>query len=120
MWSHEEAQSIVQIYDVLYQLGITANYIGFFHTAYAVWLCAQNPERLQLVTKWLYPDVAERYKTNWKAVERNIRSIIALVWDDNLEQLNELAGYRLIRRPRPAQFLSILVKGVFPEGVSTK
>lgn len=113
MWSHEETQPLVQIYDALYQLGATANYIGFFHTAYAIWLCAQDQERLQLVTKWLYPDVAEHYKTNWKAVERNIRSMIAIAWDTNPERLNEYAGFRLIRRPRPAQFLSIMVRGLF-------
>ena len=28
-----------------------------------------------VVTKWLYPEVAKHYGTNWKAVERNIRSM---------------------------------------------
>ena len=59
--------------DLLYQLGISANYKGFFHAAYAVSLCMERQDRLLLVTKWLYPDVAKRYRTNWKAVERNIR-----------------------------------------------
>ena len=31
------------IYDLLYQLGVTANYTGFFHTAYAISLCAEQP-----------------------------------------------------------------------------
>lgn len=106
----EEKKVLVQIYDMLYRLGVTANYIGFFYTARAVFLCVQEPERLQLVTKWLYPDVAEHYKTNWKAVEHNIRGIIAMVWDSNQELLKEFAGHRLIRRPYPAQFLSILAK----------
>ena len=57
--------------DLLYQLGISANYKGFFHAAYAVSLCMERQDRLLLVTKWLYPDVAKRYRTNWKAVERN-------------------------------------------------
>ena len=56
--------------DLLYQLGISANYKGFFHAAYAVSLCMERQDRLLLVTKWLYPDVAKRYRTNWKAVER--------------------------------------------------
>lgn len=113
MRSYDEKELLVEIYDMLYRLGVTANYIGFFHAAYAVLLCVQEPERLQLVTKWLYPDVAERYKTNWKAVERNIRSIIALVWDSNPELLRKFSGYKLIRRPGPAQFISILTRGVF-------
>ena len=37
--------------------------------------CAEEPERLLLVTKWLYPDVAKQYGTNWKAVERDIRTV---------------------------------------------
>ena len=58
---------------MLCRLGATANYRGFSYTAYAVLLCVQQQDRLLLVTKWLYPDVAKRYGTNWKAVERNIR-----------------------------------------------
>ena len=48
------------IYELLYRLGVTANYTGFFHTACAVSLCMEQPERLVLVTKWLYPAVAEQ------------------------------------------------------------
>lgn len=55
-------EMLTEIYDLLYQLGVTANYTGFFHTAYAVSLCAEHPERLLLVTKWLYPEVAKQYK----------------------------------------------------------
>ena len=64
------------IYDLLYRLGVTANYTGFFHTAYAVSLCIGRPDRLLLVTKWLYPEVAKQYLTNGRksgsaAVVRN-------------------------------------------------
>lgn len=68
------------IYDLLYRLGATANYTGFFHTAYAISLCVERPDRLLLVTKWLYPEVAKRYGTNWKAVERNIRTVSCIIW----------------------------------------
>lgn len=47
--------------DLLYSLGVTANYKGFLHTTYAVSLCMERQDRLLLVTKWLYPDVARRY-----------------------------------------------------------
>ena len=35
----EVRYSTTDIYDMLYRLGVTANYVGFFHTAYAVSLC---------------------------------------------------------------------------------
>lgn len=97
-----------EIYDLLYRLGVTANYTGFFHMAYAVSLCAEQPDRLLLVTKWLYPEVAKQYKTSWKAVERNIRTVNDIVWRENRPLLEELAHRRLEQKPRISQLLSIL------------
>ncbi len=99
---------ITVVYDVLYHLGLTANYIGFFYTSYAVWLAMENQQRLLLVTKWLYPDVARLYKTNWKAVERSIRSAIARVWDTNPDRLRETLKIPLETKPAPAKFISLL------------
>ena len=93
---------------MLCRLGATANYRGFSYTAYAVLLCVQQQDRLLLVTKWLYPDVAKRYGTNWRAVERNIRTVITVVWEQNRAMLEGLARRPLLQRPCAAQFLSIL------------
>ncbi len=95
-------------YRLLYQLGVTANYIGFFYTAYAMSLCAEQPDRLLLVTKNLYPEVAKRYQTNWEAVERNIRTVNDVIWSKNRLLLEELAHRCLEQKPKNAQLLSIL------------
>ena len=96
------------IQDLLHRLGVTANYTGFFQTALAVHLCVEQPERLLLVTKWVYPDVARQYKTNWKAVERNIRTVNGLVWEQSHSYLEKLAGRELLSKPSNAQLLAIL------------
>ena len=101
---------LTEIYDLLYFLGLRATRTYFFHTSFAVFLSVKNRERLLLVTKWLYPDVARHYATNWNAVERNIRTAITAVWRENREGLSELAGYTLQKKPTPSQFLTILVK----------
>ena len=98
----------MDIYDLLYRLGVTANYAGFFQTASAVQLCMERPERLLLVTKWVYPDVARYYKTNWKAVERNIRTVNGIIWKQNRPFLEKLAGRELSHKPSNAQLLAIL------------
>ena len=98
----------MDIYALLYRLGVTANYTGFFQTASAVRLCMEQPERLLLVTKWVYPDVARQYKTSWKAVERNIRTVNGLVWKQNRPFLEKLAGRELPHKPSNAQLLAIL------------
>lgn len=106
------------IYDILYRLGITANYTGFFHTAYAVRLAVKQPERMMLVTKWLYPEVARRYGTSWQAVERNIRTAAAVAWKNNRPLLEQLARTDLPRRPSASRFLAILVAWLEPEDVA--
>ena len=105
---HRNTLDISEIYNLLYQLGITANYTGFFHTAYAVYLAAQQPDRLALVTKWLYPEVAKRCSTTWTAVERNIRTAIAVSWRCSPDYLEGLARRPITKKPTGAQFLSIL------------
>ena len=103
---------MTDIYDLLYRLGVTANYTGFFHTAYAVSLCVEQPDRLLLVTKWLYPEVAKQYGTNWKAVERNIRTVSCIIWRKNRPLLEELAHRRLEQKPRNTQMLAILLSSL--------
>ena len=102
------------IYELLYRLGVTANYTGFFHTACAVSLCMEQPERLVLVTKWLYPAVAEQYGTNWKAVERNIRTVGCIIWRENRPLLERLARRSLTQTPSTAQLLAILSASLLP------
>ena len=92
---------------LLWRLGITANYIGFFHTAYALSLCVERRERLLLATKWLYPEVAKRYDTTWKAVERNIRLTVCKAWKNNRPLLEQMACRSLPHRPSATGFLAM-------------
>lgn len=96
------------IYDLLFTLGVHGDYTGFFYAAYAVYLSARQPERLLLVTKWLYPEVAKHYGTTWHCVERDIRTVIDVVWRKNRSCLESLAGRPLFQKPQAKQFLSIL------------
>lgn len=97
-----------RIQQLLHSLGATENYAGFFPTVYAVQLSISNPERLSLITKMIYPEVAGRYGTNWRAVERNMRTLVSVIWDSDPLLLSELAGCPLKRKPTNARFLAIL------------
>ena len=96
------------IYDMLYSLGISANYAGFFFTSDAVYLTLQQPDRLLLITKWLYPDIAKRYNTSWHNVERCIRKTVEVAWKLRTEKLCSIAKRDLERRPTNSQFISML------------
>lgn len=106
------SMEIAAVNDLLHRLGVTENYIGFFQTSYAVRLCAEQPERLSLVTKWVYPEVAQAYRTTWTAVERNIRVVGGMIWQKNRPLLERLAHTRLEQKPRNAQLLAILTASI--------
>lgn len=104
-----DAELLTQIYDRLYQLGLTANYSGFFHTARAVYLAYKDPQRLTCVTKWLYPEVADHYHTNWRTVEHNIRYSIRILWQNHPNRICDLTGELLKKRPSPSKLISLVV-----------
>ena len=104
---------IRKIYDQLCHLGVTANYTGFFHAAYAIYLVVDNPRRLLRVTKNLYPEVAKHYYTSAACVERNIRTIVELAWKNNRQLLKQMAMYNVSSKPTPSQFIAILASS-FP------
>ena len=106
---------MTEINSILYRLGITAKYRGFFHASYAVELAMQQPDRLLMVTKWLYPDVAKHFGTKWTCVERNIRLVTNLAWETNREYLKELAPMPLTKKPTSSEFLAILVSYISSE-----
>lgn len=114
MRNRDESELRIQIYDLLYSLGADAGYAGFFHTSYAVYLVIQQPERLLLVTKWLYPDVARHYHTSWYAVERNIRTLARVAWMRCPNKLSRIAGYDLDRVPSNTRFISMLAAYLQP------
>ena len=103
-----DQELLTEIYDLLYFLGLRATRTHFFHLSFAIYIAVQNPDRLLSMTKWLHPDVADHYATSWKAVERNIRTAIARVWLSHREELCDLAGYQIDRRPTPSTFIKIL------------
>ena len=94
---------------ILNYLGITANYAGFYQTAYAVALAIENPDLLQTLGKCLYPEVALKYNTGVYCVERNIRKCRNIIWDKSRDLLVQMAGHPLARRPGNAKFLALLV-----------
>ena len=104
----EDSTEISEIYDLLYRLGLTAECNSFFHTAYAVYLARQQPERLLLATKWLYPAAARHYATTWTCVERSIRTAAGTAWSANARLLENLARHALYQRPGASTFIAIL------------
>ena len=102
----------LKIQNLLSSIGLTAKYVGYRQMTIALEIAVQEPNSLDMVTKWLYPETAKRCGTNWKAVERNIRTAIRCTWKTSRNTLEQMAGYSLDIVPKPAQFLAILAHGI--------
>lgn len=98
----------VQRYGLLLRLGLRADTAVFFHTAYAVLLCAEQPFRRLLAARWVYPEAARFHHTNPETVERSVQRASQIIWKENRALLEELAGRVLEEAPCGGQLLSIL------------
>lgn len=63
------------------RLGFQARQQGYRYLREAVLIACQEPETLTAVTKCLYPEVAKRYNTTDKHVERAIRNTVETAWN---------------------------------------
>lgn len=97
-----------RIYQELLSLGISMNYVGFWFCAYAIFLVMEDLGRLTNITKSVYIPVSKHFRVSQANVERNIRTIIEVVWNENTLMLNKYAGYDLLYKPTCSQFISIL------------
>lgn len=100
---------VTDIYDILSRLGVVRKYLGRDYLAYSIRITLQNENYFFLVPKCLYPDVASHFNTNWKRVERDIRTAVKAAWKSNRAYLEELACRPLNDPPKPIEFIDIIV-----------
>lgn len=94
--------------------GFQARQKGYRYLREAVWIAYQEPEILSSVTKRLYPEVAKRFHTTDKQVERAIRNAIETAWTSGDPKalkmcFQDLYGYGTIR-PTNTEVIGNLVE----------
>lgn len=104
----EKEEERQRIRSILYLLGLSANYQGFYQLSDAVMLVREEPERLLWVTKCIYPDIAKRRRTTPAAVERNLRTAVRIIWEARAPLLWEVLGEHPEKRPPTARFIACL------------
>lgn len=103
---------MMDIYTLLYQMGIGPNQITFYYVACATRLVIEDPENLLLITKRLYPEVAKRCGAKRGAVEHGIRHAIDRLWYNYPDAFKQELGVAISKRPTPAEFLIMIARKV--------
>ncbi len=75
-------RTVKEITALLEQEGLKESNVGTVYLAEAIMEVVYRPENIKLLTKVVYPDIAERYSTTAAAVERSIRFAVDKVSDE--------------------------------------
>lgn len=98
------------IVNILDSFGVNRSYTGHSYVVYGLSLIIEDPERLELITKSLYLDIARHYKTSWSCVEKNIRTIVNSIWYSHNTELLDIIFNKSNRDKKPTnkEFLKCL------------
>jgi two-component system, response regulator, stage 0 sporulation protein A len=101
-----------QITGIMHEVGIPAHIKGYMYLRKAINLVANNTNFLGSVTKKLYPEIAEEFKTTPTRVERGIRHAIEVAWARGAEDsLNKLFGWTARStkdKPTNSEFIALV------------
>lgn len=83
-----------KISKMLHALGIPSHIKGYQYIRESIMLIYKNPYIIGGITKELYPEVANKYRTTSSRVERAIRHAIEVSWNrGDYEYMEELFGH---------------------------
>ena len=98
------------IEDKLRELGLTCVYEGYFCLLHAVRLAEEDPQRLTLPTKWLYPDVAHQCGIAVNQTDSALRAAIRRCCRSNPAAVARMCGVK--ETPSVVQFIEGLARAV--------
>lgn len=97
--------------ELLQNLGLKKMYKGCEYIISSMEYMHQNEKYYAPITKVLYVEIAKDFNTSSLCVEKNMRSMIRIIWEkeDNKELLSEIFGCdNLEKRPSNLKFLTFL------------
>ena len=93
-------------------LGIPAHIKGYQFLREAIKLVIEQPDRINRITKELYPAIARRFGTTSSKVERAIRHAIEVAWSrGRIDTLNRAFGCRVAlpeEKPTNGEFIALI------------
>ncbi len=98
---------------LLRQLGVNGTYVGFDYVIYGIDMTVTNPSLTTYVCKGLYVEIAAHFHTTINCVERNIRTIVDVIWNHgNRNLLEKIFCRELTAKPKNAAFIDALAQYV--------
>ena len=107
-----------RITDIFMTVGIPAHIKGYQFLREAIKMAIDSPD---IITKRLYPEVAERFETSPSKVERAIRHAIEVAWNKGkIENINSIFGvkvYSSTEKPTNGEFIALVADKMLLESL---
>ena len=111
------------ITSIIKEIGVPAHIKGYAFLREAIQMVYTDVDLLGSVTKVLYPDIAEKYKTTPSRVERAIRHAIEVAWNrGNYDVISKTFGYtvhHLKSKPTNSEFIAMIADKIRLEHVAS-
>ena len=95
-------------------IGIPAHIKGYQFLRCGVKMVIEQPDRINRITKELYPSIARQFGTTASKVERAMRHAIEVAWTrGRLDTVNQMYGYKVFQKddkPTNGEFISCVVE----------
>lgn len=99
----------ISLTKLLHELGVPSHIKGYQYIREGIMILYNNPNIIGGITKELYPEIADKYKTTVSRVERAIRHAIEVSWNrGNLDFMDEVFGHSVDydkAKPTNSEFL---------------
>lgn len=101
-----------RVTEIMHEIGIPAHIKGYQYIRESIVMAVMDTDVLDSITKRLYPDVAQIYKTSSSRVERAIRHAVEVAWDrGDVDTLNSYFGYTIAGnkgKPTNSEFIAMI------------
>ncbi len=101
-----------EVTSIIHEIGIPAHIKGYLYLREAILMVVEEVELLGMVTKVLYPRIADKYDTTSSRVERAIRHAIEVAWSrNNIDTIKKFFGYTINTergKPTNSEFIALV------------
>ena len=108
--SRENLEALVT--NVIHEVGVPAHIKGYQYLREAIIMVVSDIEMINQITKQLYPEIADKYKTTPSRVERAIRHAIEVAWGRGKQDIVEnIFGYTVSAakgKPTNSEFIAMI------------
>lgn len=110
--SNKSANLEIEISELLHNLGVPSNILGYKYAREAVKFVCSNDSGISFITKEIYPCIASKFNSNSSRVERAIRHAIEVSWErGDLDLIEALFGHSIDydrSKPTNSEFINTL------------